>query len=73
MKTQPQEHRQPLLVSKTEARWFLGNICMRTLEKLIARKELPVRRIGRRAFIPYSALVAFARRDHATKSSTEVI
>ena len=73
MSIRQQDNRQPLLVSKTEARFFLGGLCMRTLEKLIARKELPVRRIGRRAFIPYSALVAFARRDHATKSSTEVI
>jgi excisionase family DNA binding protein len=54
----------PLLVTKHEARCYLGGISMRTLEKLIANKELPVRRIGRRALIPFKSLVAFTRSDH---------
>lgn len=53
----------PILVSKKEAASALS-LCVRTIDNLIARKELPCRRIGRRTLIPYSALVAFARRDH---------
>jgi hypothetical protein len=58
---EPSLERPPLLVSKRDACIFLGGICMRTLEKLIVEKQLPVRHIGRRIFVPYSALVAFTR------------
>lgn len=53
----------PLLVSKKEAAALLG-VCQRTIDNFIGRKELPARKIGRRTLIPYSAVVAFSRRDH---------
>jgi excisionase family DNA binding protein len=53
----------PLLVSKRDAAALLS-LCVRTVDNLIATKELPARRVGRRVLIPYSALVQFARRDH---------
>lgn len=53
----------PINVSKKESAALLG-ICPRTVDNLIATKQLPCRRIGRRVLIPYAALVAFARRDH---------
>lgn len=56
---------QPLLVSRDASAELLG-VCLRTLDKFIATKALPSRRVGRRVLIPHSALVAFARRDHRT-------
>jgi excisionase family DNA binding protein len=56
-------NRQPLLVSKKESAVVLS-VCPRTIDNLIAAKQLPTRRIGRRVLIPYSALVRFAQRDH---------
>jgi hypothetical protein len=53
----------PLLVSKKSAASALS-VCLRTIDNLLATRQLPCRRIGRRTLIPYSALVAFARRDH---------
>jgi excisionase family DNA binding protein len=53
----------PLLVSKRDAAALLS-LCLRSIDNLIAGKQLPYRRIGKRVLIPYSALVAFARRDH---------
>jgi excisionase family DNA binding protein len=53
----------PINVSKKESAALLG-VCPRTVDNLIATKQLPCRRIGRRVLIPYAALVAFARRDH---------
>jgi len=55
--------RPPLLVSKRDASALLG-VCLRTIDNLIGTKQLPSRRIGKRVLIPYSSLVAFARRDH---------
>lgn len=52
-----------LLYSKAEAARML-NLSVRTVDTLIAMRELPVRRIGRRVLIPHSALIAFARVDH---------
>jgi excisionase family DNA binding protein len=52
-----------LLHSKTEAAQML-NVSLRTIDNLIAFKELPVRRIRRRVLIPHSALLSFARADH---------
>jgi excisionase family DNA binding protein len=60
---QEQTAKTPILVAKTEAAKLLG-VCTRTIDNLVARKELPCRRIGRRTLIPYSALLAFARHDH---------
>jgi len=56
---------EPILLGKKETARALG-ICVRTVENLIATKELPARKIGRRTLIPYKALQEFARRDHPT-------
>lgn len=58
--------RAPILVSKREAAALLS-VCVRTLDTLIARRELPARRVGKRVLIPYASLLTFANRDHATK------
>jgi excisionase family DNA binding protein len=55
-----------LLVSKKIAAQQLS-ISLRTLDNLISRKELAVRRIGRRVVISRKVLEQFARRDHHTK------
>ncbi len=67
---QSQPLHTPLLVSKREAATLLG-VCPRTIDNFIGRKELPCRRIGRRTLIPYSSLVAFARRDHQSAPQPE--
>ena len=53
----------PLLHSKREAARLLS-ISLRKLDDLIAIKELPVRRIGRRVLITHQALLQFIRHDH---------
>lgn len=63
--------RPPLLVSKRDAAALLS-LCLRSIDNLIAGKQLPCRRIGKRVLIQYSALVAFARRDHLM-APTEVV
>jgi hypothetical protein len=60
---QPQLPTQPILVSKRDAAALLG-VCVRSIDNYIATKEICCRRLGKRVLIPYSALVAFARRDH---------
>jgi excisionase family DNA binding protein len=62
--------RPPLLVSKRDAAALLS-LCLRSIDNLIARKELPCRRVGKRVLIPYSGLVAFARRDHLNSLESE--
>jgi excisionase family DNA binding protein len=62
MQSRPQTQ-TPILLSKRDAAALLG-VCQRTVDNFIASKELPCRRLGRRTLIPYSALVAFSRRDH---------
>lgn len=57
----------PILVTVQKAAILLG-VCPRTIQNLIARKELPSRKIGRRRLIPYSGLLALARRDAQTGS-----
>ena len=52
---------EPILISKPDSCRLLGGICMRTLENMIREKKLPVRHIGSRTFIPYSALRKFAK------------
>jgi excisionase family DNA binding protein len=56
-----------LLVSKRQAATTL-NVSVRTLENLIARKELETIRIGKRRLVPMAVLERFARRDHSTRS-----
>jgi excisionase family DNA binding protein len=55
-----------ILLSKNEARRELGGVSMRTIDELIARKVLPVVRIGRRVLIRRSQLEQFAKRDQQT-------
>ncbi len=50
-----------LLVPRQDAASILS-ISIRTLDYLIARNELPARRLGRRVLIPRQALEEFARR-----------
>lgn len=52
-----------LLHSKKQAAQML-NVSLRTIDNLIAFKELPVRRIGRRVLVPHGALLNFVRTDH---------
>ena len=55
-----------LLLSKRECAAALS-VSVRTIENLIARKELATRHIGSRTLIPTAALEAFVRRDHPTQ------
>jgi len=57
-----------ILVSKRKAAEALS-VSLRTVDNLIASKELAVRRVGRRCLIPRRALEDFARRDHSTGQS----
>ena len=54
-----------LQFSREETAVILG-ISERTLDRLIAEKQLQVRRIGRRVLIPKEALLSFTKRDHKT-------
>jgi excisionase family DNA binding protein len=61
-----------ILVSKREAARALS-ISVRTLDNLIAAREIAVRRVGRRCLISRRTLEEFARRDHATQpNATEM-
>jgi excisionase family DNA binding protein len=57
-----------LLHSKKEAAHLL-NVSLRTIDNLIAFKELPVRRILRRVMIPHSALLSFVKADHTIRKA----
>lgn len=59
-----------LAVNVREAARRLG-VSPRTIATLVARKELPSRKIGRRRVIPVRALEEFLRRDHLTQSARE--
>jgi hypothetical protein len=52
-----------LLHSRHEAASQLS-ISVRSLDYLIARKQLDTRRIGRKVLIPHTSLVRFAGRNH---------
>lgn len=54
-----------LAYTKAEAASALG-LCLRTIDNLIAAKELTTRKIGRRVLIPASALRSLLRCDHET-------
>ena len=62
------EERAPevLALSKAEAARVLG-VSLRTVDRLIALKHLPVRRLGRRVLIPRNGLQGLLRGDHSTK------
>jgi excisionase family DNA binding protein len=56
-----------ILVSKRDAAFALS-LSVRTVENLIARKELTARRVGRRTLVVASSLESFVRKDHASPS-----
>ena len=56
-----------MAVGVAEAARRLG-LSARTVATLIARRELPSRRVGRRRIIPIAALEAFIRCNHPTGS-----
>jgi excisionase family DNA binding protein len=57
-----------LAYSKAESASLLS-VSLRTIDNLIARKELTVRRVGRRVIIPATSITAFLRLDHSTKAA----
>ncbi|MFZ0821402.1 MAG: helix-turn-helix domain-containing protein [Candidatus Acidiferrales bacterium] len=57
---------EPIAVNKLEAAQMLG-VSLRTIERLIALKELQVRRLGRRVLILRTSLENFLRHDHPTQ------
>jgi excisionase family DNA binding protein len=57
-----------LSVGKVEAARLLG-VSLRTVDRLIALKHLPVRRLGRRVLIPRSSLQNLMRADHPTQAA----
>ena len=57
---------EPLLFSRRQAAKMLS-ISLRTLDHLIAAKEIPARRVGRRRLILRRSLEEFARHDHPTR------
>ena len=64
----PNHRPEPVAVSKAEAAEMLG-VSVRTVDRLIALKELPVRRLGRRVLIPRNGLHNLLRTDHPTTAS----
>jgi len=60
-----------LLYRRKEAPVVLG-FSLRTLDRLIAIKQMPVRRIGRSVFITKEALEQFIKRDHDTGSAGDI-
>jgi excisionase family DNA binding protein len=59
---------ESVAVSKADAAQMLG-VSLRTVDRLIALKELPVRRLGRRVLIPRNGLHNLLRSDHPTKAA----
>jgi excisionase family DNA binding protein len=60
------ELRRQLAMTKQEAAQMLG-VSLRTIDRLIALKELQVRRLGRRVLVPRSAPESLMHRDHRTQ------
>jgi excisionase family DNA binding protein len=54
-----------LQYSREEAAALIG-VSLRTLDRLVAEKEIVVRRIGRRVLINRDVLTQFIKRDHQT-------
>ncbi len=57
-----------LALSKLQAARMLG-VSIRTVDRLIALKQLPVRRLGRRVLIARNSLQGLLRSDHPTKAA----
>jgi len=62
----PEAVSEQIAVNKQKAAQMLG-VSLRTIERLIALKELQVRRLGRRVLIPRTSLENFLRSDHPTQ------
>ena len=56
-----------LLYSRKDAAFALS-ISIRSLDYLVAAKQLPFRKVGKKILIPHASLVKFSRADHATLS-----
>ncbi len=56
---------EPALYSKEQAAIFLG-VSVRTVNNLLAAKQLVRRKVGSRTLIPVSSLRAFVAKDHPT-------
>ena len=59
---------ETLAISKVEAARLLG-VSLRTVDRLIAVKQLPVRRLGRRVLIPRNSLQSLLRADRPTQAA----
>ncbi len=56
------EEFRPILVTKQQAARLLA-VSVRTVDNLIAQKQLAFRKLGKRTLIPYSAIAQLARHD----------
>jgi len=59
-----------LLVTRQQVARLLA-VSVRTVDALLATKELPSRRIGRRRLVPRQALLEFVKKDHETRGADE--
>lgn len=59
-------HIERIAYTKVEAAQALG-LSLRTIDNLIAAKQLTARRIGRRVVIPTSSLLTLIRSDRSTR------
>jgi len=57
-----------IAVGMAEAARRLG-LSVRTIATLVARRDLPSRKVGRRRIIPVSALARFVGRDRPTRGT----
>jgi excisionase family DNA binding protein len=57
---------EKILYGRREAAMMLG-VSLRTLDSLIALRQIAVRKIGRRVLVPGTALQKFAGFDHPMK------
>ena len=67
-KSQSETAPEALAMSEVDAARMLG-VSLRTVDRLIALKHLPVRRLGRRVLIPRNGLQNLLRGDHSTKAA----
>ena len=59
---------QKILISKRDCANALS-LSLRTIENLIARRKLTIRRVGSRTLILVSSMEAFAQHDHDSPSA----
>lgn len=60
---------QKIFYSRAETAALLC-LSLRTIDNLVSRKELTVRRVGRKVLFHRDELVRFARKDHPSSSPT---